>query len=85
MFQDSDWPLSDSKKLKEKFDKIFNATKYVKAIENIKEIRKGMNKEITEFGADLKVLRNIEEYAIKVCTKKTTKKIIFCCIVGRRY
>jgi DNA repair protein RAD50 len=37
------WPMSDSSTLKKKFDEIFEALKYTKAIKNIKDIRKGMN------------------------------------------
>jgi DNA repair protein RAD50 len=38
--EDSLWPLSDATTLKKKFDEIFEALKYTKAIENIKMIRK---------------------------------------------
>lgn len=37
--EDSLWPLSDASTLKKKFDEIFEAQKYTKAIENIKKIR----------------------------------------------
>jgi DNA repair protein RAD50 len=38
--EDSLWPLSDATTLKKKFDEIFEALKYTKAIDNIKQIRK---------------------------------------------
>lgn len=41
--EDSLWPLSDAMTLKKKFDEIFEALKYTKAIENIKSIRKNQN------------------------------------------
>jgi len=41
--EDSLWPLSDASTLKKKFDEIFEALKYTKAIENIKTIRKNRN------------------------------------------
>jgi DNA repair protein RAD50 len=41
--EDSLWPLSDASTLKKKFDEIFEAMKYTKAIENIKMIRKARN------------------------------------------
>jgi DNA repair protein RAD50 len=44
--EDSLWPLSDASTLKKKFDEIFEALKYTKAIENIKMIRKQRNTEL---------------------------------------
>ncbi|EDU47419.1 SbcC ATPase [Pyrenophora tritici-repentis] len=44
--EDSLWPLSDASTLKKKFDEIFEAMKYTKAIENIKGIRKDRNIEL---------------------------------------
>jgi DNA repair protein RAD50 len=41
--EDSTWPLSDATTLKKKFDEIFEAMKYTKAIDNIKMIRKNRN------------------------------------------
>ncbi|KAF1851516.1 uncharacterized protein K460DRAFT_36387 [Cucurbitaria berberidis CBS 394.84] len=38
--EDSLWPMSDPSTLKKKFDEIFEALKYTKAIDNIKMIRK---------------------------------------------
>ncbi|KAF3040572.1 DNA repair protein rad50 [Didymella keratinophila] len=44
--EESLWPLGDAKTLKTKFDEIFEAQKYTKAIENIKMIRKERNVEL---------------------------------------
>ena len=44
--EESLWPLSDASTLKKKFDEIFEALKYTKAIENIKVIRKGRTVEL---------------------------------------
>ncbi|TFK24964.1 hypothetical protein FA15DRAFT_383374 [Coprinopsis marcescibilis] len=38
--EDSYWPLSEPSILKKKFDEIFEATKYTKALDNIKALRK---------------------------------------------
>lgn len=38
--EDSSWPLDEGKKLKEKFDAIFDITQYNKAIEQTIKIRK---------------------------------------------
>ncbi|KEF56261.1 DNA repair protein RAD50 [Exophiala aquamarina CBS 119918] len=43
------WPLSDASTLKKRFDEIFEAQKYTKAIENIKQIRKKHNEELAKF------------------------------------
>jgi DNA repair protein RAD50 len=54
--EDSLWPLSDATTLKKKFDEIFEAMKYTKAIDNIKMIRKKRN-------IDLGQLKIIEGHA----------------------
>ncbi|KIW89917.1 uncharacterized protein Z519_09347 [Cladophialophora bantiana CBS 173.52] len=46
---ESFWPLSDPTTLKKKFDEIFEAQKYTKAIENIKQIRKKHNEELAKY------------------------------------
>lgn len=44
--EDSLWPMSEPAKLKARFDEIFEALKYTKAIENITRIRKVKNEEL---------------------------------------
>lgn len=43
------WPMSEPSVLKKKFDEIFEAMKYTKAIENIKVLRKKQNEELGKF------------------------------------
>lgn len=43
---DSLWPMSEPGTLKKKFDEIFEAQKYTKAIDNIKVLRKQQNEEL---------------------------------------
>ncbi|KAI9892752.1 MAG: DNA repair protein rad50 [Vezdaea aestivalis] len=43
---DSLWPMSEPSVLKKKFDEIFEALKYTKAIDNIKVLRKKQNEEL---------------------------------------
>ena len=38
--EDANWPLSEGKVLKTKFDQIFSATRYIKALESIRATRK---------------------------------------------
>lgn len=47
--EDSLWPMSEPSVLKKKFDSIFEADKYTKAIENIKVIRKDQMNNLTLF------------------------------------
>lgn len=43
------WPMSEPSVLKKKFDEIFEAMKYTKAIDNIKVLRKKQNEELGKF------------------------------------
>ena len=49
------WPMSEPSALKKKFDEIFEALKYTKAIDNIKTLRKAQNEA-------LKVFKNTEQF-----------------------
>jgi len=39
--EDSNWPLEEGSKVKDKFDEIFNSAKYKNCLKNIKDVRKG--------------------------------------------
>eukprot|EP00457_Paulinella_chromatophora_P000473 gb/GEZN01000473.1/.p1 GENE.gb/GEZN01000473.1/~~gb/GEZN01000473.1/.p1 ORF type:complete len:1372 (-),score=369.19 gb/GEZN01000473.1/:171-4286(-) len=54
--EDSNWPLSDSKTLKLKFDEIFEASRYTKALETIRKLRTEQSKQIREMEGKLAVL-----------------------------
>ncbi|OJJ97868.1 hypothetical protein ASPACDRAFT_79999 [Aspergillus aculeatus ATCC 16872] len=43
------WPMSEPSVLKKKFDEIFEAMKYTKAIDNIKQLRKKQNEELAKY------------------------------------
>lgn len=43
------WPMSEPAALKKRFDEIFEAMKYTKAIDNIKALRKKQNEELAKF------------------------------------
>lgn len=43
------WPMSEPASLKKKFDEIFEALKYTKAIDNIKVLRKKQTEELAKF------------------------------------
>lgn len=42
------WPMSEPSVLKKKFDEIFEALKYTKAVDNIKALRKKQNEELAK-------------------------------------
>lgn len=46
---DSLWPMSEPASLKKRFDEIFEALKYTKAIDNIKVLRKKQNEELGKY------------------------------------
>ncbi|KAL9122688.1 MAG: hypothetical protein Q9187_000760 [Circinaria calcarea] len=43
------WPMSEPSALKKRFDEIFEALKYTKAIDNIKALRKSQNEQLGKF------------------------------------
>lgn len=53
--EDSLWPLSEPSNLKKKFDEIFQAMKFTKALDNLKGIRKDMS-------VDIKLLKQAVEH-----------------------
>ncbi|KAK5582204.1 hypothetical protein RB653_003787 [Dictyostelium firmibasis] len=59
--EDSNWPLSESSKLKLKFDEIFSAVKYTKALKSLKDKRKELTALVKEFKLRLETISaNIE-------------------------
>ena len=65
--EDSNWPLDEGKKVKEKFDAIFNATKYNNCLEKIK-------KTIKEIKEDVKTKKKISEVEEKIKEEAVNKK-----------
>lgn len=64
------WPMSEPSVLKKKFDEIFEAQKYTKAIDNIKQLRKKQNEELGKY----KIMeQNAKEY--KVMAEKTQNRM----------
>ncbi|KAJ2738099.1 DNA repair protein rad50 [Coemansia sp. Cherry 401B] len=54
--EESNWPLSEASTLKKRFDEIFAATRYTKALDSIKTIRKNQAVEIRVSRGELKHL-----------------------------
>jgi DNA repair protein RAD50 len=65
------WPMSDPSTLKKKFDEIFEALKYTKAIKNIKDIRKKYNTDLGQYKIHEQNAKRDKERATRVRTKLT--------------
>jgi DNA repair protein RAD50 len=64
--EDSLWPLAEPLTLKKKFDEIFAATRYTKALDNIKSIRKQLQIQLKADSAVLVKEKENKERAKKV-------------------
>ena len=63
---ESDWPLSDSKSLKMKFDDIFAATRYTKALEVLAKVKKDKAQSVRVMEAELTGVETAREQARKL-------------------
>nr|GEU84341.1 DNA repair protein RAD50 [Tanacetum cinerariifolium] len=63
---EANWPLQDSSTLKKKFDDIFSATRYTKALEVIKKLHKEQAQEIKLSQKDLEKLQLLKDAAYKL-------------------
>ena len=64
--EDSFWPLSEPSVLKKKFDDIFAATRYTKALETIKSLRKELTAELKLENQKLEYLKADQEKSVKI-------------------
>ena len=64
--EDSNWPLGEGAVLKKKFDDIFSATKYTKALEHIRKLRVEQVGEIKDAKAKCEMLRVRKDHAVKL-------------------
>jgi DNA repair protein RAD50 len=73
--EESYWPLGDAKSLKSKFDDIFNATRYTKALETIQKLRKERMSALRMIEQELNSLKSDQELAyLKKDQLEGTKK-----------
>lgn len=61
--EDANWPLSEGKQLKEKFDAIFASTRYVKALETIKKTKKDQDDKLKLFRQETVFLKQHKDKA----------------------
>ena len=64
--EDSNWPLGEGAVLKKKFDDIFSATKYTKALEHIRKLRVEQVGEIKDAKAKCEMLRVRKDHVVKL-------------------
>ncbi|XP_027116885.1 DNA repair protein RAD50 isoform X1 [Coffea arabica] len=63
---EANWPLQDPSTLKKKFDDIFSATRYTKALEVIKKLHKDQAQEIKQYRLKLENLQTLKDAAYKL-------------------
>lgn len=62
------WPMSEPSALKKRFDEIFEALKYTKAIDNIKALRKSQNEQLGKYKIMEQHAKEDKDKADKVVT-----------------
>lgn len=72
--EDSNWPLSEGKALKQKFDEIFSATRYIKALETLRQVRQTQGQKVKEYQMELKYLKQYKEKACEIRDQITSKE-----------
>eukprot|EP01129_Flabellula_baltica_P008396 TRINITY_DN3329_c0_g1_i5.p1 TRINITY_DN3329_c0_g1~~TRINITY_DN3329_c0_g1_i5.p1 ORF type:complete len:909 (-),score=235.71 TRINITY_DN3329_c0_g1_i5:1193-3526(-) len=64
--EESNWPLQDSKSLKERFDKIFSATRYTKALDNLKQQKKTLQSSVKELTLQKETIETKRDQARRI-------------------
>uniref|UniRef100_A0A8C7VLB1 RAD50 homolog, double strand break repair protein n=1 Tax=Oncorhynchus mykiss TaxID=8022 RepID=A0A8C7VLB1_ONCMY len=64
--EESNWPLGEGKPLKNKFDAIFSATRYIKVLETLRQLRLKQSNEVKECQVELKFLKLNKEKALEI-------------------
>ncbi|KAM6984425.1 DNA repair protein RAD50 [Tautogolabrus adspersus] len=72
--EESNWPLSEGKALKDKFDSIFAATKYIKALETMRQLRLKQSQTVRECQVELRYLKQNKEKAQQIKEMVATKE-----------
>jgi DNA repair protein RAD50 len=69
--EESNWPLSEGKVLKDKFDDIFSATKYTKALEVLRKLKSEKAAEIKLMKEELNSLRAYRNQVSRIASDDT--------------
>uniref|UniRef100_A0A8C4E4M8 RAD50 homolog, double strand break repair protein n=1 Tax=Dicentrarchus labrax TaxID=13489 RepID=A0A8C4E4M8_DICLA len=72
--EESNWPLCEGKALKDKFDSIFAATKYIKALETMRQLRLKQSQTVKECQVELRYLKQNKEKAQQIRETVATKE-----------
>ncbi|XP_069508603.1 DNA repair protein RAD50 isoform X1 [Ambystoma mexicanum] len=72
--EESNWPLSEGRQLKLKFDEIFSATRYIKALETLRVVRQKQAVKVRECQAELKYLKQNRGKAQEIQELLTSKE-----------
>ncbi|XP_069574315.1 DNA repair protein RAD50 isoform X1 [Brachyistius frenatus] len=72
--EESNWPLSEGKALKDKFDSIFSATKYIKALDTMRQLRLKQSQTVKECQLELRYLKQNKEKAQHIRETLGTKE-----------
>ncbi|XP_052393818.1 DNA repair protein RAD50 isoform X2 [Carassius gibelio] len=72
--EESNWPLSEGKALKQKFDEIFSATRYIKVLDKLRELRKKQTIIVKTCQTELKYLKQNKEKAREFRELLSTKE-----------
>lgn len=64
--EESNWPLADGQTLKKKFDDIFAATKYTKALEELRKLKSKQVQDVKEMKLKLEHLKTHKDHASKL-------------------
>nr|XP_056713092.1 DNA repair protein RAD50 [Euleptes europaea] len=72
--EESNWPLSEGKALKQKFDEIFSATRYIKALETLRQVRLKQGQQVKVCQETLKFLKQNKEKAQEIHSQLTNRE-----------
>ncbi|XDV39292.1 hypothetical protein PO909_008549 [Leuciscus waleckii] len=64
--EESNWPLSEGKALKQKFDEIFSATRYIKVLDTLKTLRQKQTQTVNSCRMELKYLKLNKDKALEI-------------------
>ncbi|RXN26699.1 DNA repair RAD50 [Labeo rohita] len=72
--EESNWPLSEGKALKQKFDDIFSATRYIKVLETLRALRMKQTSIVKSCQMELKYLKQNKDKAQEIRELLSTKE-----------
>ena len=74
------WPMSEPSVLKKKFDEIFEALKYTKAIDNIKDLKKAQMSQLATYKVSEQYAKDDKDKADRVSRRCFCEMVILVCL-----